>query len=121
MTSIIARRSPEVYFSSMGAALLRLLTLFALVLMPITMTAAPAEAHAMTAMSAADHCGDQQQPQTPPMKDLAQCMLMCAALPAAEALTVSPPDVPWAPRRSALVKPIQGIILEIATPPPRRA
>ena len=74
----------------------------------------------MPAMSTAEHCGNQPQPQAPPIKDMAQCMLMCAALPAAEPVTVSPPDVPLAPRLLALAKPIHGIILEIATPPPRR-
>ena len=107
-------------YRQLMSALLRVLTLLSLVLMPFAMTAAPASAHAMPA--AADiHCFDHQRPQTPNQVDLAQCMLMCAALPAAEALTVSAPAVPKAPRRLALAVPIRGIILEIATPPPRFA
>lgn len=99
------------------ATLLRVLTLIALVLMPLTMTAAPAEAHAMPAMAMGEHCGD--HPQAPPMKDMAQCMLMCAALPVADQFAVSPPVLPAPPPVLALISEIHGIILEIATPPPR--
>ena len=100
--------------------LIRLLTLIALVLMPLTMAAAPTEAHAMPAM-AESHCDDRHQPAMPKQMDMAQCMLMCAALPASEMLIAMPLAVPKAPRRLALDKPIHGIILETATPPPRSA
>ena len=102
------------------SALLRVLTLLALVLMPFAMTAAPAAAHAMPAM-ADGHCDDQHPPDGPQRSDMAQCMLMCAALPAAEVPALSSPTVPKAPPRVALADPIHGIILEIATPPPRDA
>jgi len=109
-------------YRQLMSVLLRVLVVMTLVLMPFTMTAAPASAHAMRGTAAANmHCDDHQQPQTPRQADLAQCMLMCAALPAAEALTISPPAVPKAPRRLALAEPIHGVILEIATPPPRLA
>ena len=107
----------------MAATMLRLLTLAALMLMPFTMAASRAEAHAMPEQMSAEHCGDQHQPapDAPSTMDMAQCMLMCAALPAAETLTIAPPSVPKAPRRLALAEPTKGIILEIATPPPRFA
>lgn len=99
------------------AAVFRLLTLFAFVLMPFTM--APAEAHAMPQGIAEGHCDDRQQPELPKQVNMAQCMLMCAALPAAEPLTVFAPGLPKTPLQLDLIKPIHGIILEIATPPPR--
>jgi hypothetical protein len=100
------------------AAVFRLLALVALVLMPFTMAAAPAGAHAMPQAMTQDHCGDHPDAPAAPA-DMAQCMLMCAALPAAEPLTVFAPDLPKAPLRLNRVKPIHGIILDIATPPPR--
>ena len=102
-------------------AALRFLALIALVLMPFTMVAAPAEAHAMPQAMAEGHCGDHPDQQPAPATDMAQCMLMCAALPAAEPLAVYEPDLPKAPLQLARIKPIHGIILDIATPPPRPA
>ena len=113
----------------MAATLLRLLTLTALLLMPFTMVSAPAQAHhdqggAMPAAHQADHDamhgGGHDQPP-PSAMDMSQCLLMCAALPAGEASPMAAPDLPRAPLILAAAKPINGIILEIATPPPRRA
>jgi hypothetical protein len=118
-TSKIASRGPGSYLGGMVAV--RLLALIALVLMPFTMTAAPAEAHAIPQGLSEQHCSDHQQPASSPALDMAQCMLMCAALPASEPLNISPPDVPRAPRQITLDDPIIGIILDIATPPPRTA
>lgn len=104
----------------MSGTMLRLLTLVAFVLMPFTMGVSRAEAHAMPeAMSAVHHGGDHQMPDAPSSMDMAQCMLMCVALPASEAISVSAPTVLRAPRLLALAVPIHGVILEIATPPPR--
>lgn len=106
----------------MAATLFRLLTLAALVLMPFTMASAPAEAHHGQSMAmAGDHCDAQEREGQAPVADMTQCMLMCAALPAAEPLAVEAPGLPRAPLRLAPIRPIQGIILEIATPPPRFA
>ena len=102
----------------MPVTLLRLLTLFAFVVMPFGMAHGPAEAHAMPA-AVDEHCGDHPDGQMPPTGDVAQCMLMCAALPAGDQLNVSPPIVPAPPPVKALNSAIHGIILEIATPPPR--
>ena len=118
MTSIIARRDSRIYLMDMGVALLRLVTLVALVLMSFTMTAAPAAARATPPAMAEGHCSDHPD-QSPPMGDMAQCLLMCAALPAVHAMQVTPPDGPRAPLALSGVNSIHGIILEIATPPPR--
>jgi hypothetical protein len=101
------------------AALFRMLTLVAFVLMPFTM--APAEAHAMPAAMTEGHCGEHPDAPAAPATDMAQCLLMCAALPAAEPVVISSPAELPAPREAAFPKPIHGIILEIATPPPRVA
>ena len=101
------------------AALFRMLTLVAFVLMLFTM--APAEAHAMPQAMADGHCGEHPDAPAAPATEMAQCLLMCAALPAAEQVAISPPEELRAPREVAFAKPIQGIILEIATPPPRIA
>ena len=107
----------------MAATLFRLLTMAALVLMPFTMASAPAEAHhgQSAATMAGDHCAGQEQDGQAPATDMAQCLLMCAALPAAEPLAVEARGLPRAPLRLAPIRPIHGIILEIATPPPRFA
>ena len=103
------------------ASLLRILSLLALVMMPFTMTAASAKSHAMPAAMAEGHCSEQLGETVPLAVDLTQCMLMCTALPAAETLGVSSPEAPIAPRQVAVASPIHGIILDIATPPPRHA
>lgn len=117
----IGRARP--YLTGMLAQCLRLLTLAALVLMPFTMAPAPAEAHHGQAMAtmAADHCAGQEQDGQEPVTDMTQCLLMCAALPAVQPSAVEGPALPHGPLRLAAIRPIHGIILEIATPPPRFA
>ena len=122
---IVAIGAARHYFQHMLSQCLRMLALMALVLMPFMMASAPAEAHGkhggLRSASGENHCGDQQQPEAPPATDMAQCMLMCAALPAAPPSQVGGRDLPCAPLVLAAVAPIHGIILEIATPPPRTA
>ena len=109
----------------MAATLFRLLTLLALVAMPFTMAASPGQAHsgpAATAAMSAEHCADYEGgSNAPPATDMTQCLLMCAALPATEALWVEAPELPRPPLALSAAVPIRGIILEIATPPPRLA
>lgn len=114
-------RDPARLISMLMQPVFRLIALIALVLMPFTMAAAPTEAHAMPQATASDHCGDHSDRQSAPATDMAQCMLMCAALPAAEPLAVIAPDLPKAPLQLARIRPFHGIILDIATPPPRPA
>ena len=118
MNRPIASFDGRAYPCAMMSRAVRLLTLMALVLMPFTMAAAPAEAHAMPQGMSEEHCGDHQQPETP-ATDLTQCLLMCAALPAAEPINVSAPEMIDPPRQQALAQAFHGVILDIATPPPR--
>ena len=117
----IATAPTRPYLDAMISRCLRIFTLFALIVMPFTMQSAPAEAHAMPQAMADGHCGDHPGGQQAPAPDMAQCMLMCAALPATAPLVLFAPDLPKAPPQLAIIKPIHGIILDIATPPPRQA
>ena len=119
MRLAIASTGGGAYSLRMISRAVRLLALIALVLMPFTMAAAPAEAHAKPQGMGEEHCGDHQAPDAPRSSDMAQCMLMCAALPAGESIKVTAPQVLKAPRQQAVLKQFQGVILEIATPPPR--
>lgn len=96
------------------------MTLAAVLLMPFGMAAAPAApamGHHDLSMPI-DHCGD--MPAEKDMGGLADCAMPCsAALPAADlAPTALEPiarstDGPWLERRLA------GVLMEIATPPPK--
>ena len=119
--SVIVPTVSRSYVRRMTAAMIRLMTLLALVLMPIGMAGAPAAASGVptTHHMTAGHCGEQpDQDQAPASK--MDCAAMCAALP------VSGSDAPFrvlklnAPRTIAAATAFDGIILEIATPPPRQ-
>lgn len=105
----------------MTAALLRLLTLLALVVMPIGMATAPAAASPVPASHhmMGGHCDEQpDQDQAPASK--MDCAAMCTALPATDSAAPTPVLKPKAPRTIAVATRFHGIILEIATPPPRQ-
>jgi hypothetical protein len=104
----------------MIAALFRLLTLLALVLMPIGMTSAPAAASPMPASHpmTAGHCDEQPDQDQAPASRM-DCAAMCTALPATDAAAPTPVFKPKAPRTIAVATRFDGIILEIATPPPK--
>lgn len=118
----IAMPTPGAYGPRMAAAVLRLLTLIALMLMPVGMAGAPAMAQpapARHAMAGMDHCDDMPaKEQAPPAK--MDCTAMCTALPATDAPLPEPVMNPKAPRAIATGAPFAGIVPEIATPPPRR-
>ena len=108
----------------MAAAAIRFLALVALILMPLSMGAAPAMAEAAPAAethATADgrHCDGQSEPDNSPEPRLG-CSAMCTAIAAAEAPLFAPMLKPVAPRSSAIVVPFSGVEPEIATPPPRR-
>ncbi|MDP9421408.1 MAG: hypothetical protein M3Q19_01010 [Pseudomonadota bacterium] len=109
------------YGGGMTAALLRLLTLLALVLMPIGMTGTPAAASPMSASHhmTADHCDEQQPEQDQAPASKMDCAAMCTALPATDSAAPTSVLKPKAPRTIAIATPFDGIILEIATPPPK--
>ena len=108
----------------MAAAVLRLLTLIALMLMPVGMAGTPALAqpvpteHAMAAMG---HCDDMPVEEQAPSSSKMDCAAMCTALPAGFGPAPQPMMKLEAPRSIAAGARFDGIVLEIATPPPRRS
>lgn len=120
---VIAATGSRPYWVRMTAAFLRLLTLFAFVLMPFGMM--PAAAQPLVAGHAAmtlgsGHCDEQ------PVKDKApaakmDCTATCTALPAADIWVPLSVLKPIAPRALGIAAPFAGIEPEIATPPPRRS
>jgi hypothetical protein len=126
----------------MTAALLRFLTLLALVLMPFGMAGAPAVAQPMAADHAAmamgggnqgsrlaqhggkiagGHCDEQPVKDNAPAPSKMDCTAMCTALLAADCPMPGPAMTPVAPRSIAAAVAFAGIEPEIATPPPRQA
>jgi hypothetical protein len=89
-------------------------------LMPFGMTAAVAAPHEPAAM-AMEHCPD--QPANSHGKSVfEQCTMACsAALPAAERPGDEPLLVVSAPLAPAITRALHGIMLEIATPPPKHS
>lgn len=103
----------------MISALLRLLTVFAVLLMPAAMVGAPAAAASTAAAQAtAEHCGEHGEPEQGPEKASAHCV-SCSALPALEVPAPVDPLLPRTPMVLALVQGIDGITPDIATPPPK--
>jgi hypothetical protein len=117
LNSIVVPQGAGAYLARMASALFRLLALFAVLLMPFGMAAAPATGHHQASMPA-DHCGD--MPAEKDLGGLADCAMPCsAALPATD---LAPADLapiartagePWIEHRLA------GVLMEIATPPPK--
>jgi hypothetical protein len=116
LMSVIVRQSGQFYLPPMASGLFRLLALLALMLMPAGMAGAQALAQLAPAGGNANHCDDHGVPDSAPAQP--HCT-GCAALPALEpppAIGGPPPE----PKRFiARVEPFSGIILEIATPPPK--
>lgn len=122
--SVIVQSASGPYGARMTAALLRFVTLLALVLMPFGMISTPANAQPMPAnhaMTQQGHCNEQSDSDKAPAHSSQQMhCAMCAALPAAEPPSPSAGIRPITPRIIATVSPFIGIELEIATPPPRQ-
>ena len=104
----------------------RLLVLLAVLLMPLGMApasavASPIKHHAMMAEMAMEHCPDQSSKHEH-NDGLAMCSMACAsALPAQDVARDE-----TLPRHHQLVMPmrvqtLRGVLLEIATPPPKFA
>lgn len=121
MMPVIAQQASRSYGAGMTVALLRLLTLLALVLMPIGMTNAPAAASSMPTshdMAMVGHCNDQPGEDETPVSKM-DCTAMCAALLATDAPARTSILRPKAPRTIAIATPFVGVVPEIATPPPK--
>lgn len=115
----IAHLPRRPYLGGMARALLSLMALVAMMLMPAAMALAPAAAHAApTAASQPDagHCDSQKQDEAPNMVD---CKATCGALTAAPARVTEPMPLPPAPPAIGPARRFAGVILDIATPPPR--
>lgn len=107
----------------MSAAILRLLTITSLVLMSLGMGSVAA-AHAPAVDSASRECADHPQGSgSTDSRDQASplCSMTCTALPAGPGNAVPPPPLVSKPATFAALPGLAGIILEIATPPPRLA
>ena len=118
---VIAARGGGAYGRAMAAAALRLLTLIALVLMPVGMAGAPAmAAPAEHGMAGMNHCDEMPSKEQAPPSSKMDCTAMCTALPASFGLDAGPMMKPLAPRSIAMAAPFRGIEPDIATPPPKR-
>jgi hypothetical protein len=119
LSPVIAVSRRRAYLGRMVRALFLLMAMAAMTLMPAAMSAAPAAAPA-AAMSASTsdtgHCDSQDQEKAPGMVD---CKATCGALAAAAARVSEPLPLPAAPPAIRPAKRFAGIILDIATPPPR--
>lgn len=113
----IARSRSDRYLAAMASALLRLVTLIALLVMPVGMATAPAMAQPVAAGEEA-HCGDHQQPADSPPAQQVHCT-GCSALPAMEVPAAVSRPLPQAPVLISLVDPLSEIEPELATPPPK--
>lgn len=116
----IERKAGRAYRRHMRLLAMRLLALIAVLLMPFGMSAAPATVvHHQASAMPVQHC---PEPGSNPLSKgvLGDCTMACsAALPAEDVATaVLHPVSPLRPKPS-LFLPLQGIELEIATPPPR--
>jgi hypothetical protein len=107
--------------------LLHVLTVLAMLLMPLAMAgrghAAAAVPHpGMAAATAQEDCHKGTPDQQDSRQDAAaRCMMACAALPAAEAPRQAEPQVLRPSLYAATVVPIGGLAPEAETPPPRLA
>jgi putative hemolysin len=108
----------------MPAAAWKLLALFALVLMPFGMAAAPAAAHGAahgTVASAMAHCGEQGSKSGKAAHQASDCTATCAMTMAEPARLAEPTPM----LRSVLAPShhhyIDGLHPEAAIPPPRTA
>ena len=106
----------------MTSALLKLLTLLALLCMSFGMANAPAvgqPAPAHDGMAATGHCDEQRSDQDKAPESKMDCVAMCASLAAADGPGLPPALIPKALNTASQVTPFAGVLLEIATPPPR--
>ena len=112
------------YRTLMALAVLRLLTLAALMLMPFGIGAAPAMAQRVSAAQAAasvDHCDKQSDENSAPAPKQTDCAVMCIAISNAADPTPPPLLQPVSPRSIALAILFVGVEPDIATPPPKVA
>ena len=124
MTPLIAGKGWSVYPDRMAATLLRILTLFALTMMPFGMVPAPAAAspaphHAMDGM--AGHCDEGDESDDGKAERGVHCALACSAM--TPDATAAPIPVEMVASRPSLphVAPFVGRQPEADPPPPKLA
>jgi hypothetical protein len=103
---------------------LKLITVLAVLLMPLGMAAAPAALpaghHAVA--GAIEHCPDSQLPSPDLAGGLAECAMPCAsALPAWDYPPPTESPRPQQPAERRIEHRLTGVLMEIATPPPKTA
>ena len=126
MTQVIVQQAFGLYVAAMASAVIRLVTLAAFILMPLTMSspafAAPPASQASAAGhhgAVAEHCGTSEEEDRAPAPSKMDCAAACAAIaPTGGPATMAGPR-PRAPRAIMLATPFGDIVPEIATPPPR--
>jgi hypothetical protein len=103
------------------AAVLRLLALISVLLMPFGMSAAPASpatGHHAASMPM-DHC-DGEPAQSEDRGGIADCAMPCsAALPAADLQPAALERIVRNSTEPLVERMLAGVLMEIATPPPR--
>ena len=130
MTYVVASTGMRAYGPAMFALrLLRILTLFAMLLAPLGITTAHAAMTApammagshIAAMAPAEHCGGMDQPAGQRPDSGIDCTIACSALPALASEVAAHP-LPSAPEPSTpLVGALHGLHPEFDPPPPRFA
>ena len=104
----------------MMRALLKLLTMAALLFMPFGMgaaTAAPAHGAAM-AMTGTGHCGEPARDQAP-RSSHSDCAMSCAAVPADKLHVSEPAQIASLPAAAPIPPALVGVHPDTATPPPK--
>ena len=111
-----------------ASRLVRFLAMLALLLMPLAMAgqghAVAAAPHHETASDTAGHCADMDSDQSTEERGSstsAQCLMACAALPAADAPLPAARTVFRASATGTPAAGITGLAPESETPPPRTA
>ena len=130
MTYVVASTGMRAYGPAMFALrLLRILTLFAMLIAPLAMTSTHAAMAAPAAVAGshravvapADHCGDMDQPARQRPVSGIDCTIACSALPSLASEFAAHP-VPAAPEPPAsLAGTLHSFHPEFDPPPPRFA
>lgn len=117
---VIASQSSRAYFTLMPALILKMLSLVALVLMPLGMSAASAGPVHHAPAAAAQHCDEPggQPVQSPDARD---CAMTCSMLVSAQAGPAEPVPVLRLPSARLLAESGAGLHPDTATPPPKLA
>ena len=120
--AVIASQSSRFYFARMPS-LVRLLTMIAVLLIPFGMAAAPAAAidgHHSSSSMTVEHCPE-NAPADAVSGGPADCAMPCsAAVPPAKLSAARSGDAASLAVEPILERALAGILLEIATPPPKR-